>query len=332
MLANLKNIFSPGAVAQSLKALPTLETTIMDALFKQRPPHPLALIGVSDLVSVVQTVPVVHRDGTPIALKGETASIDFIAPLPIKVKVPVTASELNDLKVIMGDSAAVGAWRTRKVDQIRQTVRNTTESMCAVVAATGKLSWPVETEGGRRELWEVDYGAPLSVTPPAKLSAASSVADVYDLLDLMEEKIRRAGMGGNVEFWAGRDVVRVLLKMAEQYKSTANGTPYSLKVEQGQIVVAGYVIRFMKETYPSPADETEWLDKLDPKTLLATAASAPGTVWYCAVDSISANNATTPLHIVPVARDDDSGITLIGQAKPLPARPSRATCKAVVVD
>lgn len=332
MLANLKNIFSPAAVAQSLNALPTLETTIMDALFKQRPPHPLALIGISDLVSVVQTVPVVHRDGTPIALKGETAATYFIAPLPIKVKVPVTASELNDLKVIMKDSAAVAAWRTRKVDQIRQTVRNTTESMCAVVAATGKLSWPVETEGGRRELWEVDYGAPLTVTPPARLSAASSVADVYDLLDLMEEKIRRAGMGGNVEFWAGRDVVRVLLKMAEQYKSTANGTPYSLKVEQGQIVVAGYVIRFMKETYPSPEDENKWLDKLAPKTLLATATSAPGTIWYCAIDSISADNAAIPLHIVPVARDDDSGITLIGQAKPLPARPSRASCKAVVVD
>lgn len=57
-----------------------------------------------------------------------------------------------------------------------------------------------------------------------------------------------------------------------------------------------------------------------------------GNVWYCAIDSISADNAATPLHIVPVPRLDDSGIMLIGQAKPLPARPSRACCKAVVVD
>ena len=62
------------------------------------------------------------------------------------------------------------------------------------------------------------------------------------------------------------------------------------------------------------------------------AKNQPGKVWYCAIDSISANNAATPLHIVPVPRLDDSGIMLIGQAKPLPARPSRASCKAVVVD
>lgn len=332
MPVDLNTIFSPAAVAQSLKVLPPLETTIMDRMFKERPTHPLPLIGLSDLISVVQTVPVVRRDGAPIALKGGKASMDFIAPCPIKVKIPVSASELNDLRVVMGNSASVASWRTRKVDQIRKAVRDTTEAMCSVVVTTGALSWPMEEEGGRRSVYEIDYGAPLSVTPPVKLSAASSVADVYDLLDLMEEKIRQAGVGGNVEFWAGRDVVRVLLKMAEQYKSTANGTPYSLKVEQGQIIVAGYAIQFMKEMYPSPDDESVWLRKLDPKTLLATATNPTGAVWYCAIDSISAQNAAVPLHIIPVPRDDDTGYTLIGQAKPLPARASRATCKAVVVD
>ena len=78
--------------------------------------------------------------------------------------------------------------------------------------------------------------------------------------------------------------------------------------------------------------EKTHLPKLNPKVLLAVATNQPGKVWYCAIDSISANNAATPLHIVPVARQDDSGIMLIGQAKPLPARPSRASCKAVVVD
>ena len=129
MLAQLKGLFTPQAIAASMKLLTPLETTIMDTLFKDRPTHPLPLIGVSELVSVVQTVPVVRRDGTPVALKGETASMEFIAPLPVKVKIPVTASELNDLRVIFGDQAAVTAWRTRKIDQIRRTVRDTTEAM-----------------------------------------------------------------------------------------------------------------------------------------------------------------------------------------------------------
>lgn len=332
MLAYLKGLFSPEAIASSLKVLPTLESTVMDTLFKDRPTHPLPLIGVSELVSVVQTVPVVRRDGTPVSLKGETANMEFIAPLPVKVKIPVTASELNDLKVIFGNQAAVSAWRTRKIDQIRRTVRDTTEAMCAVVASTGKLSWPVELEGGRREIYEVDYGALLSYSPAAKLTAASKLADLYRLLRDMETEVKKAGLGGNVEFWAGSDVVAVLLSIVEGYISTMESKPYRVSLEQARVMVGGYTIHFMDETYPNPDDETEWLPKLDPKTLLAVAMNQSGKVWYCAVDSISANNAATPLHIVPVPRQDDSGIMLIGQAKPLPARPSRASCKAVVVD
>lgn len=332
MLANLKGLFTPEAVAASLKILPPLETTVMDSLFKQRPTHQFPLIGVSDLVSVVQTVPVVRRDGTPISLKGETASMEFIAPLPVKVKIPVTASELNDLKIIFGNQAAVAAWRTRKVEQIRQTVRNTTEGMCSVVAATGKLTWPVELEGRRREIYEVDYGPLLAYTPAAKLTAASKLPDVYKLLRGMELTVKKAGLGGKVEFWAGSDVAGVLLGIVETYTSTTESKPYRISLEQGRVTVGNYVIRFMDETYPNPEDDGEWLPKLDAKVLMAVATNQPGTVWYCAIDSISANNAAVPLHIVPVPRDDDSGIMLIGQAKPLPARPSRASCKAVVVD
>lgn len=332
MLAQLKGLFTPVAIAESLNTLPPMETTIMDGLFKQRPTHPFPLIGISELVSVVQTVPVVRRDGTPISLKGETANMEFIAPLPVKVKIPVTASELNDLKVIMGNSAAVAGWRTRKVEQVRQTVRNTTEAMCSVVFSTGKLTWPVELEGGRREVYEVDYGPLLAFTPEAKLAVTSRLPDVYKLLRGMELTVKQAGLGGKVEFWAGTDVVSVLLGIVEGYTSTTESKPYRVQLEQGKIIVGSYVINFMDETYPNPDNEKDWLPKLDPKTLVAVSTNHPGTVWYCAIDSISANNAATPLHIVPVPRDDDSGIMLIGQAKPLPARPSRASCKAVVVD
>lgn len=53
MLANLKGIFAPQAVAQSLKTLPPLESTIMDRFFKQRPTHPLSMLGITDLKAVV---------------------------------------------------------------------------------------------------------------------------------------------------------------------------------------------------------------------------------------------------------------------------------------
>lgn len=331
MLANLKGIFSREAIAKSLVALPILETTIMDLYFKNRPAHPMSLIGLADLVDVVQTVPVVRRDSAAVSLQGQSMDMQFIAPMPLKVKVNVSASELNDLRVIMGNAESVNAWRTAKINQIRRAVRDTTEAMCAVTLTTGKLSWPVDVGGGRRENYEVDYGAPLTFTPLAKLNATSKLSAVFNLLRAMEQEIKKAGTGGNVEFLAGADVATMLLDIAEKHTSTAEGKPLSVRLEQGQMQIGGYLIRFMDETYPDPVSG-QWVPKLGAKTLQAVSVNAPGNVWYCAVDSISANNAAVPLHIVPVASDDDSGITLIGQAKPLPARASRATCLCTAVE
>ena len=146
----------------------------------------------------------------------------------------------------------------------------------------------------------------------------------------VQQEIRMAGIGGKVEFMCGEDVAAVFLDMAENYRSTAQDAPIGIKLGDGEVRIGSYVIRFMDETYPAPMTG-EWVPKLDAKTLMGVAVDVPGTIWYCAIDSISANNAAVPLHIVPVKSDDDTSITLIGQAKPMPARPSRAVCKAVVV-
>ena len=330
MLANPKGLFAPQTVAQSLSTLPPLETTVMDSFFKNRPTHPSPLIGLSELIEVVQTIPVVRRDGAPISLGGEDIETQFFAPLPIKPKVPVSASELNDLRVMLGNSVSLGGWRTRKVDKMRKVVRDTTEGMCAVVLATGKLSWPVQLPGGRTEVYSIDYGSPLTYDLDEVLTPTAKLSKVYRLLRGMQQKIRMAGIGGKVEFWCGEDVASVFLDMAENYKSTVQNAPINIKLGDGQVMVGSYVIRFMDETYPEPLTG-KWVPKLGPKLLMGVATDVPGTVWYCAIDSISAQNAAVPLHIVPVERDDDTGISLIGQAKPLPARPSRATCLCTAV-
>ncbi|WP_165064469.1 major capsid protein [Desulfovibrio sp. ZJ200] len=330
MLATLRNLFAPQAVAQSLKTLPPIESTIMDSYFKSRPAHPLPMIGITDLKAVVQTVPVVRREGAPIPLLEEEVETQYFAPMPIKVQVPVSAAELNDLRVLMGNQASLEAWRTRKVEQIRQTAHNTTEGMCAGVLTTGRLSWPVRLQGGRSADYGLDYGAPLVHDLSTKLTGASKLSAVYRLLRDMQQKIRMAGLGGKVEFLCGEDVAAVFLDMAENYRSTAQDAPIGIKLGNGEARIGSYVIRFMDETYPAPLSG-EWVPKLDAKTLMAIAVDVPGTIWYCAIDSISANNAAVPMHIVPVKREDDSGITLIGQTKPMPARPSRSVCKCVAV-
>lgn len=330
MLANLRNLFNPAAVVQTLAPMPPIASTVMDTFFKSRPTHPMPLIGLTELTGIVQTVPVVRRDGTPISLGSEEMETRYFAPLPIKVKIPVTASELNDLKVMLGNTASLEAWRSRKLDQARQTIHNTTEGMCTGVLTTGKVSWPVQLEGGRTETYELDYGAPLGQTLAQKLTASTKLSELYALLRGMELQIRQAGLGGKVEFWAGSDVVAVLLDMVQIYTSTADTKPIRVELGAGKVSVGNYAISFMDETQPDPLTGA-WLPKLNAKTLMAVATDVPGTIYYCAIDSISANNAAVPLHIVPVKRDDDSGITLIAQAKPLPVRSSKTVCFCAAV-
>lgn len=292
MLANLRKIFNPAAVAQALQPMPPLKSTIMDTFFTNRPSHPMVVIGLSELHRVIETVPVVRRDGAPVALGGEDFETQFFAPLPIKVKVAVTASELNDLRMIMSDATAVAAWRSAKIEQIRRTVRLTTEAMCATVLTTGSISWPKQLEGGRSETYTIDYGDPLTHTLGTKLAADSKISDVYDLLVAMEENIQMAGVGGSADFWCGKDVFKVLMDMAQGYLSTADQRMIRVELGAGQASIGGYVIRVLSETYPEPASGT-WVPKLNAKTLMAVARDVPGTIWYCALDSISAGLADT---------------------------------------
>lgn len=331
MLANLKNIFNPAAVAQSLKPMPPLKSTVMDTFFTNRPTHPLPVLGISELTRVVETVPVVRRDGAAIPLAGEAFETQFFAPLPIKVKLSVTASELNDLRVIMNNAQAIEAWRAAKIDQIRRTVRQTTEAMSATMLTTGKVAWPVRLEGGRSETYTIDYGAPLSHTLSSKLTAASKVSVLYELLVDMEEKVQRAGVGGDIAFWCGRDVFKIILDMAQGYLSTADPKPISIKLSAGKVTVGGYAIQVLHESYPDPVSG-DWVRKLNPKTLMAVAVDSPGTIWYCALDSVSAGNAALPMHIVPIQAQDDSGYTLIAQSKPVPGRSPKSVCLCTAVD
>ena len=205
------------------------------------------------------------------------------------------------------------------------------EGICSVVLSTGKVSWPIQLPGGNFEQYDVDYGPVQTYTPPAKITSTSPLSAVYNLLRAMREKIQEAGLGGKIEFLAGADVVSVLLDIAHASQTTTDKHPYKLELDTESMKVGSALIHFMDEKYPSPTGGA-WVPKLDPKTLLAVAVDQPGTVIYCAIDSISANNAAVPLHVLPVARDDDTGITLIANTKPLPVRPSRAACKAVVVN
>ena len=221
--------------------------------------------------------------------------------------------------MLFGNQAAVTAWRARKVDQIRKAVRDTTEAMCAVVAATGKLTWPVELEGGHRETYEVDYGPLLTYTPDALLTASSKLPEVYRLLRAMELAVKQAGLGGNVTFWAGSDVVAVLLGIVESYVSTTESKPYRVSLEQGKVLVGNYPVNFMDETCPQPGYRG-----LGGARRCWPWANQPGSVWYCAIRHAPAFSRTDSgvMHIWCCAHQGPGGGSAFGRNPLRAAKPS----------
>lgn len=335
MLVSLKGIFTPQTVASTLERLPDLATTILDAAFPDRPTHPFPVVGIGELTVITGTVPVVRRGGQPVTVGSDNLSVMMIAPQPIKPAIEVSASELNDLKVLMNgnNGNAVEMWRQNKIDALRRLVRDTTEAMASTVLYHGKVDWPERRDGGGTASYVVDYGAPLTYSPAQKLTGDSKISDVYALLLAMRTEIRQNGIGGKVAFHAGGDVFKVLMDICQNYSSTVKSE--SLRVElssdQGVISIGGFSIMLMDEMYKHPVTGA-WVEKLSPKMLVAYTTDVSGKVWYCAIDSISASDPAVPFYVVPEVMSGDSGIRLIAQSKPLPARNSKTVCRAVVVE
>lgn len=334
MLVTLKGLFTAQAIAETFTALPDLQTTVLDTAFPDRPTHPFAAVAKSELTETTGTVPVVGRTGQPFNIGNDELEIETVAPCPIKPSINVTAAELNDLKMIMG-GASVETWKRAKIDRLRRLVRETTEAMASIVLYTGKVNWPYRDNGGNMRQYVVDYGQPHSYTPAQKLTPDSKPSQLFTILVDMGTAIRNAGIGGNVTFHCGKSVFAVLMDMVDSRVSTAASTG-GMRMElsrdkQNVVQLGGYEIMLMNETYKDPLTNRH-VEKINDKALIGFATDAKGKVWYCALDSISAGNAAVPFHIVPETIRGDVGIELIAQSKPLPARNSKATCTAIVVD
>jgi len=326
VLTEIQGLFTPAAVAEAMEHLPALSTTVIDTLYPEAQEHPFSAIGLSDLEVIVGTLPVVRRDGAPVPHAGRGDDVALFAPRPLKPSVNITASELNDLKIIWGDRRSKESFVSRKVDQLRQLIRNSTEGMASVAAVTGKLSWPSRMEGGGVEAYELVFGevAHLDLDGGGAWDGAKppTLAEVYDFLSGLDQHVAENGGGGNLAFLAGKNVMSALIHLADRWQSTATGGPIALKLENGAASIGGYQIKRLSERYKSPLDGA-WVDKLSPDLLLGYSQDQKGSIYYLAVDSISLDGEAKPFHVVAEPVPGDAAVRLIAQAKPVPARAPR---------
>ncbi len=323
MQINLRQYFTPAAVANHLLALPKLETFIMDLIYPNRPTHPLPVLGVDELTSINGNVPVVRRGTAAYSLAGEGQKITYLEPQPIDVSSFLTASDLNNLK-LLGQSGTE-QWVRNKIDAQRRVVRATTEAL-ACQSLSGKISYPMKTDGGLKN-YEVDFGSILAFTITKKWDVEdTTVADI--LLDLinMGNKIKQtSGYGGRIAYLAGQ---KTYVNVANKVLAMPGESKIAAKVTEAGINIAGFEIKLAQGGYKNLSDNS-WVPAVSDHHIVAVALDAPFKLFYCALDDLDANLLPMPFYSKPIKKDNPSGYEIIGMSKPVPVPAVQSICQGV---
>jgi hypothetical protein len=325
IIVNLRTYFTPAAIAQTLKKLPPLKTPVMDTIFIDRPQLGLPVIGVDQVTAITQTVPMVKRGGASVSIGGDSKTIAYYEPLPIRPSDDLTAKDLNDFK-LLDPKAGRQTWINNKIDMLRRTVRLTTEALCAQ-ALTGAINYPLRLDGGGWDTYNVAYGSPLSFTPAKAWDAADiKIKDVYsDLLD-MQLLIQDNGWGSELEIWAGKTAYKALVGLAD---SSTPKDKIRVELKEGGLAIAEFLVKVRAETYKNP--QTGAAVKMVADNQIVVIGKDGGQrLFYCAVDDLEANLLPMPFFVKPIERQDPSGVRLVAESKPFPAPNIHAICWATV--
>ncbi|MGE4319630.1 MAG: major capsid protein [Deferribacterales bacterium] len=324
MNINLREVFSKAAFIRSLNLLSGISSVAIDNVYKNVVTIPAPVIPVADLFTEIRTVGLSTRGGRYVNLSGTTEiGAKWVEPYPIRLKEPLSAVDLNNLKMLSNDG--IEAWRQQKINKLRQTNRATTEYQ-AVLALKGKIEMPVITDDGSTATYTVDYGSTQSYTVSKKFDATdATMASVEQDLLNMATKVKKSGYG-DIEFWAGQAVWFAIYKLIA---SAPNDSRTSMRVDgQTIITAAGKVILRNEEIY-NPKTKV-YVPTVAANEIMCIALAAPHTLAYAAIDDLDGGLQALPFFMKPV-NDSEQGWKVLSESKPLPAPVIRAICWATSV-
>ena len=331
-ITQIRNLFTRESIIRYLQILgPQFPTVVMDTVFKDRPQQPGPSIGSDIIQQSIKAMPLARRGSRSINVSGFTGTTEFYEPLPIHPDIAITGAELNNLRLYMqtgtNSKALLSTWAQTKTDVLRRIVRNTTEAMCAV-ALSGKLSWPVQMEGGGWELYEVDYGSNLTLVPGKYWDdAAIKPGDIQQLLIDINILFQETGTGQQKVYWAGKDAFIALFNLWAKVFTTSK---LNVDISETAIVVNGTKIELRSEKYWDPKDKI--FKDIVPANMLRVIDTAAGhRMPYAAIDDVDGNLEPMPFFIKPLKTDNPSGYSLIAESKPLPVINTLGICDVVVL-
>lgn len=325
-MLDLRKYFNPSTVGNRVKTMPLLRSPIMDKFFSNSRQHTFPVIGIDEIIEITKIAPVVKRGAGAVSIAGNSKSISYIEPQPAELFDMITATELNNLK-LMG-SGGVQTFVDGKIDKIRRAVRKISEGLCSQ-ALTGAISFPMKTSNGTLTTYDVDFGSVLNFTPGTLIDAdGAKVETVLDILIEMEATIQEeSGYGSEVTFLAGKTAY---MKIAGLVTSLQNNSRIIANVNEKAIQIGGFTIELANyQTYNLITDSYDKV--IGDKKIVAIAKDAPFTFFYVAIDDIDAGLQALPLYFTSEKLKDPSAIKVIGKSKPFPVPVPKAICWSTVV-
>jgi len=279
-------------------------------------------VPLSMLKGAVKNAPLVRRGTKSYALSFENADTLYIEPQGINLSQFAKAADLNNMVKI--GKVAVKQYLDFFQLQLATTTDSTIEAICAQ-SLTGKIRYPMMTEGGALTHFEVDYGETQTYTPSDKIDAANAtIVDIHSLLQEMDKKLKKKGFSGKRETLAGTKVFNQILKLAQDTKTNI----FKVEVKENTVNIGGYVVELENGEYHSGDDaagEAILTPNVDEEALVMCDPSS-NKFFFTALDDLDANLQALPIYMKPIKEDDPNGIKILSSSKPLPAVNVDAIC------
>ncbi|MBI3584203.1 MAG: major capsid protein [Nitrospinae bacterium] len=323
---DLRKYFTPKAVAESLQQLPLLTSPVLDRIYPEskRRQHPLPVLGIDVISKVIKNVPVVRRGSPAVSINTGERQITYLEPQPVEVSTFIGGVELNNLKLL--DDKGIEQYVAGKIDDLRQSIRKTTEAIAGQSLA-GSISYPMKTSGGY-DIYSVDFGATLEFVPTKLWNAADKTLGEI-LKDIIEinKLLNQNGYGSDIAYLVGSDV---FVAVANKVITLSDRGTINAQITEKGITIAGFTIELFAGVYENPSDGT--ISNVIPSNkLCAVALDAPFSLYYCALDDIDAGLLPMPFYASPERKKNPSGIEVVGKSKPLPVSIPKGICWSQVI-
>ncbi|MCB2186948.1 MAG: major capsid protein [Deltaproteobacteria bacterium] len=326
---NLKALFAAAEIAKIIEKAAPVENTVLDDLFPEsvRTTYNGPLVPMAEIQATLGVVAVVGRGAEPVPLVADKLTAQWVEPLPIYVESRLDPVELNNLSLLGQEDWK--AWATRKVLQLRRTIKDTMEAMASQAIFSGKIFHPLRQKGGSFADYQVGYGSDIhTITVDAADRwdhADMTLLKVYQQLGEIGTTINRAKHPGKKTIYAGRTAFATLLSLAD-----AKDKPkVPVAISSGQIDVGGHTIKKMDEAYTNPATGAEVLKVPDKE--IRVVSTGYTALYYASLDDLKAGLRALPIFVDAVLVDRPNGYVLTAQSKPLPVVSPQAVAKAVVI-